>query len=419
MNNYKNLNDVLNNWGSTQRKSSAKDGTLKETVLAKVPAVSYPRPVAQPNAGFKWASFGFATMSLAVLILSFINQNTSINTVSHISLPTDAGGGNGAILPTAPYGGPEDRAVSNQYKSQDGMQAENLSFTTSSDTAGSYTVYPGYGYSQPPITDNREFLKTSYNADIRTRDVVSTGSKIETIVRGSAGRVDSSSLGDEYGHVSFSISSDKFILFREQIKDLTHAKLFTENLNSENLLPEKQSIEDRQKEVEKNLTSLKAKRAESVKNHNSSESIYREKLTTLQNEESLLLAELYRNIATPERKAEINIRLQQISTEKSVLNTNRSNENRNYKNKLAQIDEEIKWAEESKQYVEKEDKNFADSLDTVSGYISLSKINLWEMADAYAPGPLLAWILGVVALITYWRYRLTFRIYDGQHNLQF
>jgi hypothetical protein len=400
----KNLNDIMNNWGSAHRKTSLKSEALKETVLAKVPLVSYPLQTPQPKANFKWASLGFATMSLAVLVLSFINNPTGINNITTISLPTDNGGGDGAMMPTVSYGGEKDMpnaGVNNQAYEV----ATESSFTIARDM-----YYPGY--SLPPITDNREFLKTSYNASIRTRDVTSTGAKIETIVRGSTGRVDSSSLGDEYGHVSFSIPSDKFILFREQIKDLTHAKLFTENINSENLLPQKQSIEERQEEVDKNLSTLTAKRAEIIKNHNYAESIYQQQTSKLQTEENLLLAELYRNMATPERKAEINIRLQQISAEKSAINTNRSNENRNYKNKLAQIDEEIKWAEENKQYIEKEDKNFAENLDTVSGYISLTKINLWGIADLYAPGPLLAWLLGVGALFSYFRYKASLRVYE-------
>ncbi len=408
----KNLNDIMNSWGSTHRKISVKNEALKETVLSKVPTVSHPLPVAEPNTGFKWASLGFATMSLAVLVLSFVNNPNGINNITTLSLPTDAGDGGSAImLPTVPYGGDEDMpnaGVSNQaYR----LEAEG-SFSSAKDM-----YYPGY--SLPPITDNREFLKTSYNASIRTRDVTSTGAKIETIVRGSAGRVDSSSLGDENGYISFSIPSDKFMLFREQIKDLAAAKLFTENINSENLLPQKQSIEERQEEIEKNLTSLKTRRAEIVRNHNGAESIYQQKITTLQNEENLLLAELYRDMSTPERKVQINTRLQQIAAEKSALSGKRSTENRNYKNNLAQIDQELRWAEEGKQYVEKEDKNLADNLDTVSGHISLSKINLWGIADLYAPGPLLAWLLGIIALIAYWRYRVSFRIYGYGRDLHF
>lgn len=94
-----------------------------------------------------------------------------------------------------------------------------------------------------PVTDTREFLKTDYNATIRTRDISTLTRRIETTVRGFGGRIDSSNSSQKWGSVSFVVPAGKFDSFRDEIESLTDARFITTEIRNENLLPQVRNIE--------------------------------------------------------------------------------------------------------------------------------------------------------------------------------
>ena len=50
----------------------------------------------------------------------------------------------------------------------------------------------------------------------------------------------------------------------------------------------------------------------------------------------------------------------------------------------------LKMCKENLKTIQLQDSNLLDDVATVNGSISLNWINLWETADAYLPGPILA-----------------------------
>ena len=71
----------------------------------------------------------------------------------------------------------------------------------------------------------------------------------------------------------FAIPKDKLEAFKFGIKDLAGARFYAEQTNSQNLLPQKQIIEENQKQTEKYIADLKAERAGIVKNHSQKQKI--------------------------------------------------------------------------------------------------------------------------------------------------
>ena len=333
MKHYKNLDDILKNWGRSKEKLPANNEALKSEILSRAPIPQLSKHVTLPRKSFMpWLSLGFATLSIFVFVWGSVGSRIDI------------------------YSGRGVMGVSG------GMSVAEKSFN-SADTS---LWYPGPRYGVP-VTDTREFLKTYYNATLRTRHASETGSKVEIIIRGSGGRVDSSSLGEDNGYISFSLPSDKFAIFRDQIKGLVLAKLFTENISSENLLPQKQSIEERQKEAKTSLANLKKEQSELIRNH----------------------LEAQKNLPESERQAE----------------------NIMYQNNFALLEKRIQSAQYQLSSLGKEDKNFTENIYTVNGSISLQKTSLWGIADLYVPGPILAWLLAIAAVLIYWRYHISSRIY--------
>lgn len=79
-----------------------------------------------------------------------------------------------------------------------------------------------------PITDRREFLKTNYNATLRTRRIMDLSQRIRTIIRDVGGHVDVSTAAERWGYVAFAVPADRFESFRRETKSLAPERFIVE-----------------------------------------------------------------------------------------------------------------------------------------------------------------------------------------------
>lgn len=228
---------------------------------------------------------------------------------------------------------------------------------------------PGYypmPYSQNgSVTDTREFNKLYYNAMLKTRDVQSLTRRVETTVRGYNGRVDGTSSAAKYGYVSFVVPAAKFDQFRSEIENLVGSRFLTVTTSSQNLLPQKQSIEEQQKQASATLAAYQASRQKLVATHTAA-------VQALQGEQDK----------------------QQLASENS-----------SYASNLAAIDAQIAYANKVLTAVKTQDKNLLDEVATVNGTISLNWISWWDSLQLYIPGPWIAALLAIAAVISEWWHR--------------
>jgi hypothetical protein len=371
MKTHQTINEILSNWGKNNQKIPANNSVLKNKILEKVP---YATDRIVTKTPLPWLSFAFTTMAILVFIAGGLNYPTKMG----ISTP------------------PMD---STTMKSTVGESGGNV-------IANQY--YKDIYQPGSPISDRREFLKTYYNASLRTRKVVDLKTRIETIVRGFGGRIDGSSSSEKYGYVSFAIPEEKLEMFRDEIKSLVGAKLYTEQINSDNFLPQKQWIEGEQTQIEKTITNLNSEHTQLVKDHNQIIYSYQSRINTIDTDITRLEVEF--QTATTQRKIEITSKITDLQLEKNTIGNQILIENRDYKNRLSNLNSQIKNSETQLESIKKQDKNLIESVSTVNGSISLNWISLWEIGDIYTPGPLLAWIMLALAIASYFWYRRSFEI---------
>ena len=264
------------------------------------------------------------------------------------------------------------------------------------------SIAPEY-FPQPrpdtPISDSREFLKRSYNAAVRTRNVDELGNRIQTIVRGYSGRIDGYSSSPKNGYVSFAVPADKLEVFRAELKNTVRAKFYTESVSSQNLLPQKQSIEEQQKQSESELSRLRSSRNALADSHNTIVASIQARLKTISTELAQLRSA---NPADP--------KITQLTAEETKLRVDLAAENREYLSKLASLDSQIRSAEDTLASIKKQDQDLLDNVATVQGYITLNWISVWEIVDLYLPGPLLAWAFLAAAAAAYFWHRSRMRL---------
>lgn len=267
----------------------------------------------------------------------------------------------------------------------------------------SKVMYPEYPMPYPQnnltVNDTREFLKTSYNAEIKTRNVESTVRGIKSAVRDVAGRVDSSNENPKNGYVSFVVPKSNFENFKDEITSITNAKLITEGISSENLLGQKQSIEQQQQSANASLSQLQQQQKDLASKHSQIIAGLKNNLTARENDLSqvqLLISSIppYDTFRLSPLQAQesgltqtVASLKQQISSENSSFNT----KNQNLKNQIDDVNTQLT-------YIAQQDSNFNDNIETVSGYVSVQWISLWQLISILSPvSPII--IIIVLAII--------------------
>lgn len=238
--------------------------------------------------------------------------------------------------------------------------------------------YP-YPYPNPdvPVTDTREFLKIYYNASMHTRDVPALTRRVETTVRGYEGRIDNESSSEKYGYVSFALPQVKYEAFRAELEGLVGSRFVTVNISSQNLLSQKVSIEEQQKQADTTLANYKAARQKIVSTHAS----------VVQ----ALQAKIDATVAT--------------SSERASLEQQLSSENASYTRNLNNADANIKYAQDWVKGVQTQDATLLANVATVTGTVSVQWISLWDVALLYLPGYWIPTIFSILAVLSFYRDR--------------
>lgn len=250
----------------------------------------------------------------------------------------------------------------------------------SADSSGKdSSIYYPYQYPNPdvPVTDTREFLKIYYNASMLSRDVQSLTRRVETTVRGYGGRLDQESNSPLYGFVSFVVSQSKYNAFRAELENLVDSRFLTVNISSQNLLSQKVSIEEQQKQADTSLSDYKTVRQKIINAHASA----------IQSLQSKIDAE-----GTTE-------------SDKALLRQQLASENASYAVQLKNVDANIKYAQDWQKAVQTQDQTLLDNVATVAGTVSIRWISLWDMAQLYLPGYWIPTIFAALTLLSFFRDR--------------
>lgn len=263
----------------------------------------------------------------------------------------------------------------------------------------SVSNYEDYG--QPDITDTREFLKTSFSATIKTRKVADVVQEVTNIIKGSDGRIDSSNSSERYGRISFVVPKSKFESFKDQIENITHHKLYTENISSQNLLNQKQNIEEQTSNIVNTLANLQNQKANLLTKHDQTLATINKELARLKTEITSIRTAI--TITTDEEilvqlRVQENSLLKQETTQKQKLAT----ENSTYTIQNQNLDNLINNSNNNLTNINKQDDQFTNNIETVNGYIEVNWVNLWQMAKLFSP--IHPTIVVIILVILLWIY---------------
>ncbi|MFA6475858.1 MAG: hypothetical protein WCV68_00430 [Candidatus Paceibacterota bacterium] len=231
-------------------------------------------------------------------------------------------------------------------------------------------IEPYYNRENPTISDTREFLKTSYSSTLRTRNVSSMIKEVRNAIKGADGRIDNFYSSEKSGSISFVVAKSKFEDLRSQIEGMTYAKLYTESVSSQNLLSQKQNIEEQTVRVVSSLESLQKQKDDLTASH-----------TQKANAINIELARLRSELANTQSATEKSDLLNQQNIQNQKLST----ENSNYAAQSKNLDARIANENSNLSNVNKQDDQFADNIETVNGYVAINWVSWWQLVKIYSP----------------------------------
>ncbi len=245
--------------------------------------------------------------------------------------------------------------------------------------------YPSpYPNNSPDITDTREFLKVSYSAQIQTRDVADKVKDVKNAVRDAEGRIDNFSSSEKYGYVSFVVSKDKFDQFKDEVEALTHKKMYTENVSSQNLLGQKQGIEQQGESIATRLAQLEKQKKDMDTQHASRAASLQSDLVGVRAQISAVVKKWEDSNSSSER-AQLKKEESDLRQREASLSSSLSQENKTYTTNSNSLVAQIAQQKQNQDGNIKQDIQFGNNIETVTGSVNVNWVSYWEMAKIFSP----------------------------------
>jgi len=267
--------------------------------------------------------------------------------------------------------------------------------------------YPPYRDTQTSsISDTREFLKTNFGADIKTRDVPAVVTNVKNIIKGADGRIDSISSSDKSGRISFVVAKSKFDDFKIEIEAITNKKLYSETVSSQNLLTQKQNIEEQAKNASTSLADFQKQESDLLIQHNKINDSINSQLLKIGNALIAVRANLANVSSTTDPETVLSWKNQQTSlvSQDAIQRSNLNTEYKDYYNQKQKLDTLIANANKAIVDVAKQDNQFTDNVETVNGTVSVTWVSVWEIINIYSPiNPIIIIVVLVLIVLIYLR----------------
>lgn len=261
------------------------------------------------------------------------------------------------------------------------------------DLSASYYPTSVY-YSTGHATDTREFLKTNYSTSMRTRDVPALVRRVTTTVREYEGRIDEESASPTAGFVSFAVPAQSYEQFRASLERLVNHRFLTVHIQSSNLLPQKQNIEDTQKQIDTTVANYEKDKQTLASAHVSTVKILQSQIDA---HEAQLTA-----LSAQENTYDVRIQIQSTLDDLAIFKQQLADENVTYDAQLKSLDRSIADAQNWRDTLVQQERQLREEVAMVDGTVSIEWISIRDMVRAYVPDYAIPAIFAVLTVISYW-----------------
>ncbi len=427
-----NIINLIENWGKNKRGLPERNSELKESVVLSFRASGEEKGINSKP----WFSIGlFGTAVLTALVLLVNNPITKNIDGSEASKVANFWGGQtksgneiadkaqlnfeeppaynpkpaGNVQSEQPTSNSSELRVPSYLPSATGgntgtVPTQNDSEIVEKRTSGweggvNLPVYPSVRDFNPvPLNDSREFLKYYYGATIKTRNIGEVSGRLQTVIRGYGGRVDSVNSGEKFGSISFVVPKKSLETFKAEVKQIAGAKFIVENIATQNYLSDKRNIEQGLSSASENLGQIKKDKEVSARNHTLAVKTINDGINSLSSQISQVRTDI---VSGRGNKQELEAWLASLESQKAGLVASLNQENARYTQVVSRLDTQIISVEQGVKELNKQDGQLVENVETVNGTLILTWISIWSLINIYTNGFWLPGMLVILAVITY------------------
>jgi len=391
--NQEKIKGLLAEWGKKNRNLPENNESAKENILNSLRSVASPK--IRPSR-FLFLKIALAGCAGVAAIIIFVNTRLVMMSESSMSSPALEYAEDGAI--NIGLGGV---GVSTGLSAQ--REVGMLNKVVNSIDIGRYAV------GEADISDTREFLKTSYHAELRTCSVEKMSRQIQTMVRGYNGRIDNLSTNDKYANISFVIPKKSLETFQDELSGMVGVRFFSESMSSNNLLPQKQNIEKNTESSLTGLADLQEQKKNLTENHDRVVAEWQKGIDGILKNISDLRAEVTTSTARQQVIAE---QVSGLIARKNYLSQKIARENIEFQNQLNLIDAGITNTNQNLDNLQNQDQQLLADVETVQGSVSVRWISVWDIVNLYVPVARLLMIGFALVIVWYFVFGRRQREFD-------
>ncbi|MBP6859694.1 MAG: DUF4349 domain-containing protein [Candidatus Magasanikbacteria bacterium] len=370
------LEEQLRKWGKGKQYMPANALDMKNRVFSFVPVV---KP--KPSRFFIGALSGV----LAVLLLFVGNEFLkSKPTTSVPSAPQYYTGGCGAGETcdlSAPFMAVADGELGIQSGAETGLGASDIR-TSHPIVAKVADLFSSAANTPVEIQDTREFLQYGYQANIKTRKVKSITNRLQTIVRGYGGRVDSFSFNDKFGSLHFVIPKSSLDAFKNEVGSLVNYRFYSESIQAQNLLPEKISIEQSTDATNESLYRIQQELTSTTNNHKGVLANLQKQLNSTTNRINTLRREYTTSTV---RQEQISAELSGLYSAQASWQRQIAQENQAFNARKIYLEGLITERQSELSNLAQQDKQLVNTVETVQGSIEVEWVRVFTVFGMYVP----------------------------------
>lgn len=379
-----NSNDRLSAWGKAQSQTPSRNLEMKNVALFSLKPTQTQSKKIHRFFGWQYALSLSTVLGLVLIVGSF-----ALNRLSYVT--------------------------SSGKNSSFGSDAAPLAYNTSLEEVGVVQDLARNSAAMLPmpeqianrfeknVSDTREFLKTYYQATLRTRQVAKLAMHIQTMARGYGGRVDNISVNKESAYISFVVPKDKFEMLTNELRTLVGPKFIEEIISAQNLLSEKQGIENRTDVAEQSLDSIKKQREELIANHNTAVTNF-QKIINNYGAQINDLRNQFAATTSTEHQQTISSQIGYATRLQNGVRQELIQENNRYEYAVQASDAGISAGEKRIDYLAGQDEDLRANVETVEASVSLQWISVWEIIELSVPIYWILSIIGAVSVVGYFKY---------------
>lgn len=365
-----NYSEQIKKWGENNRALPRQNEALKQKVMNAVGPSYEPSPRIK-FAFFRWALLATAAAAAFFLVVGGPNLYKKMTTPKYNIALDDMGGFRN---------GTEELGLS--YGTDTGLNVSSVALGEKESRSFTAKIADVLAEPQSAPLDTRQYMDVYYNIEIKTRKVEKNAAHAETIIRGHGGRINTINSAKKNAYISFDVPKSEFESMKDALKELAGERFIEESVRANNLLPQKQEIENTVTAAQEDITTMENNKAERIETNIIRTAEWQKEINYLEQTIESLRHD-YNATTDTSRRSDLSATISYYNNRLAKTKKDFASEQEQFESAIRSYDDSIAAANRRLDNATNQNQNLINNVETVSGVIRLEWISVISIINLY------------------------------------